>query len=236
MPIVGPIPTAASPVTPTEAIAIATEIYYVLSGRTYGLSAKVLRPNRCANSCQCRLSSQYGYSGFSSWSYDYWRSTGCRCQSEELILPLVHSIEQVVVGGVALAPTAYALYDRHRLVKTDGTAWPCCQSLASATAANSIVVAATVGTPVPAMGVAAVKEMACQILAIGTAACRLPARVQSITRQGVTATILDPQDFLTAGRTGLYLGDLFLTTVNPKSLRRPTTVLSPDSPRVSVVS
>lgn len=63
--------------------------------------------------------------------------------------------------------------------------------------------------------------------------CRLPARVTSVTRQGITAVVLDPLDFLKEGRTGIPEVDLFLSAVNPRSLSSRPQVLSPDllSPR-----
>jgi hypothetical protein len=60
--------------------------------------------------------------------------------------------------------------------------------------------------------------------------CSLPTRVSNVTRQGVSFTILDPFDFLTNGRTGLYTVDLFLSTYNPNGLRRPSRAWSPDLP------
>ena len=61
--------------------------------------------------------------------------------------------------------------------------------------------------------------------------CRLPRRVTQITRQGVTAMVLDPMSFLNEGKTGLYLCDAFLAAVNPGKLRRRATLASPDISR-----
>ena len=43
--------------------------------------------------------------------------------------------------------------------------------------------------------------------------CALPDRVTSITRQGVSWTVLDPQDFLNQGRTGMARVDAWLSPV-----------------------
>jgi hypothetical protein len=61
--------------------------------------------------------------------------------------------------------------------------------------------------------------------------CALPQRVTSISRQGVSYTLLDSQDFIDDLRTGLYAVDLFLKTVNPDKARRKSRVFSPDVPR-----
>lgn len=53
----------------------------------------------------------------------------------------------------------------------------------------------------------------------------------SVSRQGVSYTILDNQEFIEELRTGLYVIDLFLKTVNPDNARRKSKVFSPDQPR-----
>jgi hypothetical protein len=58
--------------------------------------------------------------------------------------------------------------------------------------------------------------------------CALPARVQTLTRQGMSMAILDPQEFLAFGRTGLYEVDLAIAAVNPHGLRRRATAWSPE--------
>jgi len=61
--------------------------------------------------------------------------------------------------------------------------------------------------------------------------CMLPQRITSISRQGVSYTLLDSQDFIDDLRTGLYAIDLFLKSVNPDKARARTRVFSPDVPR-----
>jgi hypothetical protein len=61
--------------------------------------------------------------------------------------------------------------------------------------------------------------------------CALPQRVTSVTRQGVSYTILDSQDFLDDMRTGIYSIDLFLKSVNPDKARARARVFSPDVAR-----
>lgn len=57
-------------------------------------------------------------------------------------------------------------------------------------------------------------------------ACRIPERVTSVTRQGVSWTLLDPQDFLDDGRTGIYEVDLAIRAVNPSGAKRRPRVFS----------
>lgn len=61
--------------------------------------------------------------------------------------------------------------------------------------------------------------------------CSLPANVSSVTRQGVTYSLLDNQDFIAEMRTGVYSVDLFLKSVNPGRAIMRAKVFSPDIPR-----
>lgn len=59
--------------------------------------------------------------------------------------------------------------------------------------------------------------------------CKLPERVTSISRQGVSWTLLDPMDFLDKGKTGIYSVDLILSAMNPGNTRRAVArVFSPE--------
>lgn len=89
------------------------------------------------------------------------------------------------------------------------------------------------GAPPPAGGVRAAATYASELLlARAGSANRLPARLQSITRQGVTIAVLDPFDFLDKGRTGIPEIDTWLAGVNPSGQLAPVQVTSPDVQRV----
>jgi len=60
--------------------------------------------------------------------------------------------------------------------------------------------------------------------------CRLPARAQSVAREGVDVTLLDPAALYEAGLTGLAEVDQWITAVNPARLRTRPSVSSPDHP------
>ncbi len=93
---------------------------------------------------------------------------------------------------------------------------------------NSI--AYTWGQPPPPDGRLAAIELSCQ-LALGltqNAACRLPPQVTNLTREGVTAIIAAPLNYIEKGLTGLPACDLFLMSANPKGEHRRRRVASPD--------
>ena len=68
--------------------------------------------------------------------------------------------------------------------------------------------------------------------------CRLPARVTSVTRNGMSMTLLDPQDFLDDGMTGIEEIDAALSRYNPTRAKRPARVygrMSPPPIRINTV-
>jgi hypothetical protein len=92
----------------------------------------------------------------------------------------------------------------------------------------------TYGSEPPAIGKMAARHLASQFAMLWGGLeedCALPDRVTSVTRQGMTYTVLDNQDFIQELRTGVYFVDLFLKTVNPAGARQRSRVFSPDIPR-----
>lgn len=58
--------------------------------------------------------------------------------------------------------------------------------------------------------------------------CTLPERITSVSRQGVSFQVFDPQDFMNEGRVGIYVVDMFLRSVNPDRAQKRARVFSPD--------
>lgn len=134
----------------------------------------------------------------------------------------------VEINGRAVDPAEYALIDHSVLGFKPG---PACSAVCAK-------VTYAFGAPPPAGARAAAAKLADQLLLAwgNDDNCRLPERVTSISRQGVSWTVLDPQDFLNDGRTGIYEIDLFLKTANPAhALVRPR-VFSPDLPRAQTIA
>lgn len=108
------------------------------------------------------------------------------------------------------------------LERTDGLPWNLCD--------DSTQVTYTFGEPPPEAGVQAAVALAVQLgrARAGDDNCALPERVQTVTRQGITVSVLDPQEFLQQGRVGIYEVDLFLAAVNPYGRAQRGRVYSPD--------
>jgi hypothetical protein len=124
--------------------------------------------------------------------------------------------------GKIVDPSNYYLVDHSTLQARSGTAWAPC----------NIEVTYTYGSPPPASGKAAARVLATEFIKLWNGDdCDLPQRITSVTRQGVSYTILDNQDFIADMRTGLYVVDLFLKSSNPDKARAKARVFSPDVPR-----
>lgn len=66
---------------------------------------------------------------------------------------------------------------------------------------------------------------------VGDTKCKLPRRVESIQREGVTIGLLNNLEMLDKGRTGLVEVDSWLAAINPMRMTARPTVWSPDRVR-----
>lgn len=224
-----------------DALATASSILYVLSGRQFpGVCEETIRP--CALRVDTPRHRRYGW-GEWSWREEWW---GCGCRSNvacgcasmsqiELRTP-VAEVSLVSVDGIALDPGAYRVDDWKWLVRVDGDAWPCCQSLElESTEPDTFEVTYTFGTPPSPGGDRSAAALACELVKAWSpetaGECRLPQRVQQLVRQGVTM-VFDPATVFDNGLTGISEVDLWLRSVNPKVDRGRTVICSPDVPPV----
>jgi hypothetical protein len=161
---------------------------------------------------------RYAYAGVSPTTAEL-ATNGAYVLAPELRLPdwPVRHVAAVTSAGVALDPAAYELLSGRILRRVDGGRW------------GVTVVAYVWGDDPPAdarsAAVAFGAELALARLGAG-GECRLPARVQTITRQNVTMALLDPMDLFDAGRTGIPEVDVWLGGV--RSPGYPPVAWSPD--------
>lgn len=236
------LPTGAEAVTGT-AVEVATEVLYALTARRFGLCTVTLRPCKrdCYNSSWWSASSWLPFTQtITPRAGSYWLGMTCGgCGSDcsctnisEVALPgPIHSVTQVKIDGVVQASSTYRL-DNNRLLVRLGAEWPSCNDLNLAdTQPNTWSVAIEQGEPVPTLGLVAAGELAAQFvhMLLDTGNCMLPKPVQSLSRQGVNITFLDPNEVFAAGRIGLYTSDLFIQTYNPDGRRHRAKVYNIDA-------
>jgi hypothetical protein len=137
--------------------------------------------------------------------------------------PVVRVIALRNKVGTIIDPSKYYLVDHSTIHVSAGTPWTPCNT----------EITYEYGTPVPVAGRMAARTMALEFAKLwaGDDDCALPQRITSISRQGISYTILDNQEFIDELRTGLYAVDLFLKTTNPDNARRKAKVFTPDVPR-----
>jgi hypothetical protein len=226
-----------------DAIAAASFVLFHLSGRKYGGVRETTEEYCQVGLDQIGLSTYYGpyqrppLPGPSGYAVMYpelrhgvitnriggmCNTCGCTHLLRLRGAPVLE-VTSVKVGSGELDPSAYAIYD-HGFIASPNECWNTC---------DDVEVTYRYGTEAPILGQIAAAALADQyILAMaGSDECELPQRVTQISRQGVSWTLLDPQEFLKEGRTGIYSVDLFLAVVNPDSARLRPRVFSPDVPR-----
>jgi hypothetical protein len=137
----------------------------------------------------------------------------------------VIGVDSIMIDGEMLNPSEYRLVNNAYLVRNDRKPW-LIDDL------SEVIVTYRHGTPPPNAGKLAALRLANELIwaDTGDSRCALPQRVTNISRQGVSATILDPQDFLENGKTGIYVVDLFIKAANPSNAKKKPKVFSPDKP------
>lgn len=245
--------SAKAPEVTGTAVQAATEILWAMSGRRFGTCTVTHRP--CRRDCYDGYAwSNLSASWMTTWTgpgyleaggyYTPWFDLtcgscngGCSCaRVSEVVLPApVSSITTVKVDGIVLDSSAYRVDDNRLLVRTDGQVWPRCNNLSrDDDQPDTWSVTAVYGQDVPTLGRLAVGEMACEIMrAMSGEDCRLPAGIRTLVRQGVTIEMPNLGELFSDGKTGLYLADAFIQSVNPHRLTRRSRVYSVDhrSPR-----
>lgn len=165
-------------------------------------------------------------------------TNGCGCGGVPVVRfdrIRITEVTEVMIGTEVLADTAYRLdIDRrgYALTRIDGAKWPCTQDVSDTLPnENSWSVSYTYGAEPPAHVVNATAVLAAEFIkgCIGDSDCRIPNRATTVTTEGVTYALLDPQQFLDEGRTGLWEVDLVIRAVNPGGINRRARIVSPES-------
>jgi hypothetical protein len=127
------------------------------------------------------------------------------------------------VGGEIVNPDSYYVVDHSTLQFSDG----------ALIVPADIEISYTYGGQPPVLGKMAARRIAIEFVKLweGNEDCALPQRITNVTRQGVTYTVMDSQDFLEEMRTGIYEVDIFLKTSNPHKALKRSKVFSADIPK-----
>lgn len=142
----------------------------------------------------------------------------------------VHEVTSVKYGDKLLATEDYALYNRRFLKLRHGAQWDyfCDQ--------KGITVTYSYGMMPPSAGRLAASTLANELLILlgentDAGQCRIPERVTSVSREGVSFDMVNPMEFMDDGKTGIWEIDLFIRTANPSRAKKPPRILSANDPR-----
>jgi len=215
-----------------DAAKVASQLLFQLSGRKYSGATTVTERYVCAT-----RGHNYGLARGTTTAalvngdvqnipltaYDFYETasdgitTGSRLRLRGKPVTKVHAIRDHL--GEIINPNYYYLSDHSVIQPVRGVPWRPC----------NVEVTYTYGVEAPAMGKMAARMLAIEFCKMWAGEdCELPQRVTSIARQGVSYTILDPQEFVAQGRTGIYFVDMFLKSVNPDNAKNRARVFSPD--------
>lgn len=220
-----------------EAAKAASNLLWALSGRKYSGTTTVTERYVCATLSyrygpsirntkpELVLGDVYNISYTDMDSYTAVTTDGLSPQSRLRLrgrpVQKIHTIRNR--SGVVIDENSYYLVDHSTIQAVQGSRWTPCD----------IEVTYTYGIEPPTLGKIAARTLAMEFCKLwnGDDDCLLPQRVTSVSRQGVSYTILDSQEFIDDMRTGLYTVDMFLKSVNPDRARARARVFTPDVPR-----
>lgn len=212
----------------------ASGVLYALSGRQFpGACASTVRPLGYSYGC-CHMPTRLlsGRVTIDSWTA---ATNGGVCGDGGLDLGLypIRSITSVKINGQVLASNLYRVDGQRWLVRPGVLYWPTNQRLdLPDTADGTFSVTAEHGTDPPAAGVSAASLLAAELSkARSNLPHNLPRRVTNITRQGVSMTVVDPQNYLKDGMLGIWEIDTFVKAYNPAKQRANPLVWSPELPK-----
>ena len=234
---------------PQQAMALnlAAFTVYSLTGRQFGTVTLTLRP--CNAPMLPPLYQVYPVNLINPWGTDegntyyplyiqngVWHNAGCAgincCGATcEVQLPRTVSITSVVIDSATVSPAAYRVDNRSVLVRTDGACWPQCQDLdKNAPGTGVFTITGVFGNTVPDEALNAAAILACEIgKSIAGQPCRLPQRMQSLSRAGVSVQFPAVNSYLDRGLTGLNEVDQLVVQLNPHRLIQAAQVLSVDN-------
>lgn len=155
--------------------------------------------------------------------------SSCKCWYTFIPLagqyPILDVLE-VKIDGVVIDPNSYRVDEYRRLVRTDGGSWPRNQNLNSdpdEVGSNSFVIRYTTGRAIPedlryaATLLVGELKRACA----GSESCKLPDRVTSVVRDGVSFDLVDPQEIANGSSFGVPMIDSILKSYPCDDARRP---------------
>jgi len=241
------------------ATSYATTVLWAATGRRFGLCTRTIRP--CGRDCSGEGGGGWGWGGGYYWSEGTWmpyigvdgawRNCWCGCAGTpgccmcrvdcQVYLPgPAATVLSVTVNGEVIDPTTYRIDNGIWLVRTretpdqvDPPCWPQFQDYNVDNGDQTFIITYQQGLIVPQPLLRAAGELACEYAkACLGLPCRLPSRATSIARQGVSISLVDIDQLLERGLTGVTTVDQLIRSYNPGGLTSAMRIASPDTERI----
>lgn len=231
--------------TKDMALWLASSYLWAATGRQYGPCPVTIRPSQGRGSevLYQDYAVRPGMSGLGVPGGPFlfggrWFNSGCAsacCGSSACAIVLrgpVAGVDEVLVDDEVIPASAYRVdvaSGAYLLVRTDGECWPVCQNFtADEGELGSFSVTYLYGREVPEILAIATSKLACEwAKGLTGGACKLPARMTRLSRQGVEVELESPSP---GDKTGLMEVDMVVQTLNPSKRASPPVILSPDLP------
>ena len=229
-----------SPTLQTAAAEYGAFTVWAATGRRFGLCERTIRP--CGKWCENNGVNGYYWTDGTFMPYIFngeWRNCWCgspgfcMCQPTcQIRLPgpvYAIPITGVSQDGAVVPASSWRVDNGIWLVRTDGVCWPDRQDFDVDSGAGTLFVTYIKGLPVPSVLQRAAGELACEwAKSCQGQACRLPQRVQSVSRQGVSVQMVPIDVLLKNGFTGVTTVDQVIRNFNPTGLTGDMRIASPD--------
>jgi hypothetical protein len=233
------------------AVMLASQNLYRFAGRQYGgLCQDSVRPCVGVN-CGMDGVVSLGAGALSGFRYHYpslpqrlgreWENVslcaGQKCMLPCVVLPgPVVSIDEVLVDGAVVDPSAYEISGYRKLCRTDGGKWPCGQDMSlPTTSVGTMQVDWTRGTPVDVVAsqmatIYARRRLLPLICETGACGDVTDEGIDLMSADGVTTDFYDTNDPAGFMRTGIRIVDEWLDGINPKRRTRRMRIGRADNP------
>lgn len=236
----------------TAAAEYGAMVMWAATGRRFGLCERTVRP--CGRTRDFIGTPAGYYWAEGTWiPYIFngvWRNCAncvgasygcCTCEPDcqVYLQGPVHSIPAtgISLDGEIVDVDAWRVDNGQWLVRTDGDCWPTCQDYNVDSGTGMFQVTYFIGQEVPSVVLSAAGRLACEYAKSCLGAdCQLPARMTSISRQGVSVSLVDVDVMLKNGLTGILTVDQVIRSFNPYGLTSKMKVASPDWPPVTRVT
>jgi hypothetical protein len=244
-----------SQATKDAALWLASTFLWAATGRQFGVCPVTVRPSQGQRGellyqdyAVVPGSSGLGVPGGPFLFGGRWFNAGCAsacCGNSACAVVLrgpVASVDEVMVGPDVIPASAYRVdvsQGAYLLVRVDGECWPMCQNFtADEGEVGSFTVTYGLGRVLPEALAIATAQLACEFgKSLTGGACKLPAKMTRLSRQGVEVELETPDS--DDGKTGIREVDMVITALNPTKRQSPPLLLSPDLPewcdRVTVI-